>query len=321
MTTLVTGGTGFAGASLVEQLVARGHRVVAVSRTGQAGQLEGSAGARIRACDLTRPEDVSHMIDEIRPERIFHLAARTFVPDAHRDASGFLETNLMGTVHLLEAVRRHVPGCRVLVVGSAGVYGGSGQVGTQLVEEAPLRPVEPYGASKAAAELWARQASASWGLEVVCVRPFGHIGPRQSPRFVAADFARQIGRIRSGEQPPVIEVGNLEPIREFNDVSDIAAGHRAALGKGASGRVYNLCSGRGLAVRDLLSLLLQRSGVEAEIQPRPERMRPTDVPSLVGDPSRAREDLGWQVRVSLEESVDRLLERWDERGRRAESTG
>jgi GDP-4-dehydro-6-deoxy-D-mannose reductase len=164
--------------------------------------------------------------------------------------------------------------------------------------------------------MWALQAAAGGRLHIVCVRPFGHCGPRQQPRFVAPDFARQIGRIRAGEQPPVVEVGNLDPIREFNDVDDIVAGHLAALEKGTPGRVYNLCSGRGISVRALLDALLARAGVKAEVAPRRERQRPTDVPALGGDPSRSREELGWEAATPLAATLDRLLDRWGAREQR-----
>ncbi len=310
MRCLVTGGTGFAGSSLVESLHRRGDQVAVLSRSGEPGPLAGVAGVQILQGDVADAGGVEAAIRAWAPEAIYHLAARTFVPDGQADRSGFLETNFLGTVNVLAAAAAVVPGCRVLVVGSAGEYGASGGGGEPLGEDAPLRPMEPYSASKAAAELWALQEAASSRLHVVCVRPFGHVGPRQAPRFAAPAFARQIGRIRAGEQPPVVEVGNLEPVREFNDVEDIVAGHLAALEKGRPGRVYNLCSGKGVSVRDLLLALLERAGVEAEIRVCPERVRPADVPALVGDPSRSREELGWEAGTPLEATLDCLLARW-----------
>jgi GDP-4-dehydro-6-deoxy-D-mannose reductase len=314
----VTGGAGFAGSELVDLLRARGHDVHVFSRTDRPSNMQGMEGLEYTTCDLTDDASVRHSVAEISPEAILHLAARTFVPEAYADGRGFLETNLMGTANLLAAARAHRPGCRILVVGSAGEYGASGQFGAVLTEETPLRPIDPYGASKAAAELWALQEAAHADLEIVCVRPFGHIGPGQDPRFVAANFARQLGRIRAGTQPPRIEVGNLETVREFNDVADIARGHLAALEKGESGRVYNLCSGRGLSIRELLALLMERSGVAAEIASRQERLRPADVPSLVGDPSRARKELSWEVTATVADTLDRVLDRW---GARTQASG
>ncbi len=147
MSHLVTGATGFAGSSLVRLLTRQGRQVVALSRTGDPGSLQGIEGAEIRSCDLTSAEEISRQIDEVRPEAVFHLAARTFVPDSTKDAVGFIETNVVGTLRLLSAIRQHVSSCRVLVVGSAGVYGASGRDGRPLAETAPLRPMDPYGAS------------------------------------------------------------------------------------------------------------------------------------------------------------------------------
>ncbi|MFQ5670897.1 MAG: GDP-mannose 4,6-dehydratase [Acidobacteriota bacterium] len=310
MNCLVTGGTGFAGSSLVERLLRAGHRVWAGSRTGSAGHLAGVEGAEVLACDLRDPQAVARLVEQAAPERVYHLGAHTFVPAAYADRQGCLETNLMGTVHLLAAVRRIAPAARVLVVGSAGEYGASGRPGTRLAETAPLLPVDPYGASKAAAEMWALQEGAGAGFHVVCVRSFGHVGPRQSPRFVVADFARQIGRVACGEQEPRLEVGNLEAVREFNDVEDVAAGYAAILERGNRGSVYNVCSGRGLAIREMLDRLVRRSGVAVEVVESADRRRPADVPSLVGDPARTREETGWEMAAPVDGALDRVLERW-----------
>lgn len=314
MNCLVTGGTGFVGTSLVRHLVARGDRVTVVSRTGKAGPGGGMDGVEMHACDVADAEAIRNLVLAIQPEAVFHLAARTFVPDAQKDALGFVEANLLGTVHLLAAVRDHAAGCRVLMVSSAGVYGASGRDGRPLSEETPLHPLDPYAASKAAAEAWALQEHASSGLAVICVRPFGQIGPWQSERFAAASFARQLGRIRIGEQEAVIEVGNLDAIREFNDVEDVVAGHVRALERGVPGRVYNLCSGQGHTIREMLALLVAISGVKATVRQQAGRLRPADVPALVGDPTRARQDLSWETKVTLEDSAGRLLDRWGARG-------
>ncbi|MFQ5718253.1 MAG: GDP-mannose 4,6-dehydratase [Acidobacteriota bacterium] len=310
MTCLVTGGTGFAGSSLVRRLVEQGARPVVLSRTGQPGSLDGCGGFELRACDLTDAARVVAEIRDIRPDRVYHLAARTFVPDSQASPVSFLDVNLRGTVNLLAAIAEHVPQSRVLLVSSAGVYGASGRDGHPLVESDRLAPMDPYAASKAAAEMWAMQEQARRGLHLVRVRPFGHIGPHQAPRFVAASFASQLGRIRAGEQPPIIEVGNLDAVREFNDVEDIVAGHLAALEHGEPGEVYNLCSGQGHNIRELLAQLMERSGVEAEIRIRSDRLRPADVPSLVGDPARAHDVLGWRTQVPFGDCLDRLLARW-----------
>lgn len=307
MRVVVTGGTGFGGSTLVRRLAAAGHTVTSLSRGGRGSTTGAASEVRWRSCDLTTPGAAEEALAEERPEAIYHLAARTFVPDSHGDAEGFLDVNLLGTARLLAAARRVVPDCRIVHVSTPGACGVAD---VPLREDAALRPVDPYGASKAAAELWALAAHASTGQTVVAVRPFGHIGPAQESRFVAADFARQIGRIRRGEQPPVVEAGNLEAVREFNDVEDIAGGFVAAMERGTPGRVYNLCSGQGRRVGDLLAAMLERAGVAARVEPRPTRLRPVDIPALVGDPARARAELGWTTTTPFEATLDRLLQRW-----------
>ena len=161
--------------------------------------------------------------------------------------------------------------------------------------------------SKAAAEIWSRQESSRGDLEIVNVRPFGHIGPRQSTRFVAANFARQVRRILAGKQEPSIQVGNLDAVREFTDVEDMAAGYMSAMEHGRPGEVYNLCSGRGMSIRRLLEDLLACAGVDAQVVTDSERLRPADIPCLVGDPTLALDELRWQPSVSWQDTLGRML--------------
>ena len=305
MKCLVTGGAGFAGASLVERLAGAGRAVTILIRESSARALP--PGVQAIVGDITDQGRMREVVAQVKPDEIYHLAALTFVPDSFKDGDGFLRTNLMGVVYLLAAARQEAPQARVLVVSSAGVYGAAGGAADPIGEETCLRPVDPYGASKAAAEIWARQEAGRGHQAIVCVRPFGHIGPRQSPRFVAADFARQVRRIKLGEQEPRIEVGNLDAVREFTDVEDMAGGYMAAMENGRSGAVYNLCSGKGMSVRDLLKALLECAGVDAQVVTASERLRPVDIPSLVGSPDLAREELKWQPSLPWHDTLAKML--------------
>ncbi len=193
------------------------------------------------------------------------------------------------------------------MVSSAGVYGAGGDGGRLLGEGDTMRPVDPYGASKAAAEVWARQEASRTGQEIVCVRPFGHLGSRQSHRFVAANLARQLQRIQEGSQDRRLKVGNLSAVREFNNVRDIAAGCVAALDRGRSEEVYNLCSGKGMSIQALADDMCRVAGIEAECGVEKDRLRPVDIQCLVGDPEKSREALGWQPVIPWEETLAEVL--------------
>jgi GDP-4-dehydro-6-deoxy-D-mannose reductase len=303
---LVTGADGFVGRHLLVALEAAGHEIVA------AGGPEAAPPAR--ALDLRDPDAVAALVAQSAPEGIVHLAGQAFVPDAHRAPLATLDVNAAGTARLLEAVRRSAPEARVLVVSSAEVYGVQGPERMPLDETAPLRPANPYGASKAAAEAYALAWSRGYGLDVVVARPFNHLGPGQDPRFVAPGFARQLAAIAAGGAPR-LAVGNLEAQRDFLDVRDVVAAYLALLESGRRGEVYNICSGRAVAIREVLRLLISIAGVPVEVRDDPERMRPADLPLLVGDAAKLRAATGWSPRIALAQS---LRDVYDDARRRTE---
>jgi len=207
------------------------------------------------------------------PDAIVHLAGQAFVPLSVVDPLGTLAVNATGTAHVLEAAR--AVRARVLVVSSAEVYGIQRPERMPLDETAVLRPGNAYAASKVAAETYALAWHRSYGLDVVVARPFNHIGPGQDERFVVASFARQLADIAGGA-PPLLRVGNLEAQRDFLDVRDVAAAYVLLLANGRAGEVYNICSGRPVAIREVLRQLITIARVPVEIRDDPERMRSSD---------------------------------------------
>ena len=306
-TTLVTGATGFAGGHLIDLLLTNdGPPIAAWSRPGgQPAKIH--ARVRWRAVDLLKAPDVTQAISETQPTAIYHLAGAAHVGASWGRSTAHLELHVLGTHHLLEAVRMHAPACRLLVVSSGMIYRPQGH---PVGEDAPLGPVSPYALSKLAQDQLALHAAAHDGLDVVVARPFNHIGPGQSPTFAASSFAQQIAEIESGKTPPTIAVGNLDAQRDLTDVRDVAAAYAALMRDGHRGTAYNVCRGQAISMSELLDRLLAISSASVTLVKDPARLRPSDLPFLAGRADRIRTDTGWTPRVPLEQTLADLLTFW-----------
>ena len=260
--------------------------------------------------DLLDAEAVQALVRDTRPDQVLHLAALTHVPSAIADPVPTLQVNLIGTTHLIEAIRAHAPRARLLYASSADVYGRVPPEALPIGEDRPPAPLNPYSVSKAAAEMMCRQAHAAQGLDVIVARPFNHVGPGQRPEFAVSGFARSIAEVQLGRRPPELPVGNLEATRDFSHVLDVCEGYLALLERGRSGETYNLCSGRETRLRDLLDRMIERSCCRARIVQDPARMRPADQPRVAGDPSKALRDAGWRAHRPLEPLLDEMIEHW-----------
>jgi GDP-4-dehydro-6-deoxy-D-mannose reductase len=303
--TLVTGATGFAGGHLLDQLADRAPLVAWYRPDGQ--QPDPQRHLDWRPVNLLDGEDVARGIEEVAPAQIFHLAGAPQVAASFRTAVPHLLTNVIGTHHILEAVRRSGRPCRVLVASSAQVY----RVGDEpLDERAPLAPATPYGFSKLAQDRLAERAWSEDGLDVVIARPFNHAGPRQGSAFVVSSFARQIARIEAGLAPPEILVGNLEARRDMTDVRDVVGAYDLLMSSAPAGRPFNICSGRAWKIRDLLDELLNVARVRIAVVIDEARLRPVDVPVMQGDATRIRTELGWSPRIPVEQMLSDTLEWW-----------
>lgn len=301
---LVTGATGFAGSHLVE-LLSAAHEVVA---WGRAAPGEGLARlARVQQVDLLDGERVEAAIRDVRPAAVFHCAGLPQVAESWGDSAAPLAVNVFGTHRLLEALRLNRVQCRVLVTGSAHVYAPSP---VPLKETDPIGPASPYALSKLAQEALARRAAAEDGIDLVVTRSFNHTGPRQTASFVAPSIARQVASIERGLQDPTVRVGHLDAVRDIMDVRDTVRAYAAAMASGVSGAIYNVASGAGRPVHDILDGLVARARVPVRIESDPARMRPSDIPVLVGDATRLRETTGWAPRVSFDQMLDDLLAYW-----------
>lgn len=301
---LVTGAAGFAGSHLVDRLVRDGADVVAWHRPGGAPAHE-TPRTRWEAVDLLDADAVAAAIARLRPSAVYHCAGAAHVGQSWDSTEPTFAINVRGTHYLLQALERQGTGARVLVPSSAMVYASANEA---LTEEHPLVPGSPYGLSKLAQEMLARRTNGVLGVAIA--RSFNHVGPRQDPQFVASGFARRIADIEKGRCEPEIFVGNLDTRRDLTDVRDTVRAYTLILERGTPGRPYNVCSGRAIAMRHLLDLLLARARVPVEVKVDPSRYRPNDTPLLVGDPSRMHDELGWTAEIPLEQTLDDLLEYW-----------
>jgi GDP-4-dehydro-6-deoxy-D-mannose reductase len=310
---LITGVSGFVGGHVVDLLRTECPAAEVLGLDSRPGNRARALGIEVVQADLEDATSVRQALDRVRPDRIVHLAAQSSPQRSWEDPAGTLKTNLLGLLHLLEGARSLGLAPRLLVVGSAEEYGLVRPEDTPLREDHPLRPASPYAVSKVAQGYLALQYALSPGMAIVRTRTFHHTGPRRGEQFAESSFARQLAEIEAGRRPPRLEVGNLDAVRDFTDVRDVVRAYWALLEKGVPGEVYNVCSGRGVRLADLLEELVRQSGLEVEIVVDPARLRPVDVPVLVGDPARLQAATGWQPRIPLARTLRDLLDHWRER--------
>ena len=294
MKAVVTGSGGFVGRELVRHLQESGDEVMGLDHAS--------------GLDVTDPEAVRAAIGEFAPDAVYHLAAVTHVPRSWSAPLQVFRVNAEGTLNVLRACTQAGVE-RVLVVGSAEEYGAVREEDLPLAEDAPLRPLTPYGASKVAADYLALQAHLADGLGVVRVRPFNHTGPSQSDRFVIPALARRIAEAeRDGRKE--VPVGPLDPVRDFSDVADVVRAYRLLVERAEPGEVYNVCSGVGRSIAEVAEQLLNLARHPIELAPDPDLLRPVEVPRLVGRNHRLRKVTGWEPEVPFLTTLERILERW-----------
>ena len=313
----ITGIGGFAGTHLAARLLDDGHDVGGLLRERRLypGLIE-LAARHPRfdpdglACgDVADADEMMRVIAGARPDGVFHLAGIAFVPRAESDPGRALVVNVLGSRHVMAAVHRAAPAGRIVVVGSADVYGAAADTGVPIEESCALRPVSTYGLSKAAADMVAFQQWWETGLAVIRARAFNHTGPGQSADFVCSDFARQIASIERGAAPPLLRVGNLQSARDFSDVRDIVRGYAVLMERGAPGEAYNLCTGETVTIAAIVDGLRAEIGVPFEVVEESARVRRREIPRVVGSAARARA-LGWTPTIPLRQTLRDLLNYW-----------
>ncbi|MGI6152815.1 MAG: GDP-mannose 4,6-dehydratase [Christensenellaceae bacterium] len=298
MKALITGAGGFVGGYLADELICSGYEVIKTDIKGE-----------VRAADLLNFDAVKKLIDDVRPDVVFHLAGQASVKLSWSNPQLTFRLNVEGTANLLDAVRAANCKAKILLIGSGDEYGKVEEQDCPIKETQPLKPQTPYAISKQAQEEFALLYARSYDMDIVMTRSFNHTGPGQQKGFVVPDFASRIAEIEKGAEP-VIKVGNLKARRDFSDVRDIVRGYRLLAEMGKSGEIYNIGSGTAYAVKELLDHLIEISNKKIEVVEDPEKMRPVDTPLVVGDIRKIQEQTGYERHYSIEKTLEDTLDYW-----------
>jgi GDP-4-dehydro-6-deoxy-D-mannose reductase len=306
MRVLITGAGGFVGYHLAEHLKTTSDELHGTVFTGGAERCH--PVVKTHTLDLRDTDAVRELIDTVRPQRIYHLAAQAFVPRSFEAPWETLQNNIFSQLNVIKACVDQKRDPRILIVSSAEIYGPVTPDELPLTEQAALRPTSPYSVSKITQDMLALQYHLSHQLPIMRARPFNHIGPGQSDRFVAPAFALQVARIEAGQQEPVMRVGDLSARRDFTDVRDIVRAYAMILEHGQPGDVYNVASGQARSIQSLLDGLLAMTKTPITVETDPERLRPVSVPVLQGSCDHLHQTTGWKPQISFEQTLRDVLD-------------
>ena len=305
---LVTGSGGFVGGYITDLLERAGYETWGVDRAPGLPQYRGS---KYIARDLQEKSSVDDVLRQARPRYIVHLAAQSSAGMSFSKPHETIANNIMSALHILEFLRTSELEARLLVAGSADVYGPVAREDLPLRETMPANPNNPYALSKTVQEQCCTLYAGVYGVDVVSTRSFNHTGAGRPDTFVLSSFAKQIIEIKKGSREPVVEVGDLEVRRDFSDVRDVVRAYLLLLEKGRAGEVYNVCSGSSRSLREVLEKLIELAGVHVEIRVADDRLRPADMEELRGDYSKLEADTGWRPEIPFEDTLVSLLDYWD----------
>ena len=309
-TAFITGAEGFVGTHLSRFLQAKGWQVVGGYLSHAGHSFPQLPSLQFVQCDLRNGQRVAQVINEFQPTYIFHLGAQSLPTVSWADPVATFESNIMGSLHLFEAVRYMRRSPVVVSACSSAEYGRVPPSAIPVSEVQSLAPLHPYGISKVCLDLLGRQYFLDYKIPAVNVRLFNTTGPGKT-NDAPSDFVRQLVRIKKGLQPPVIEVGNLKPRRAFLDVNDAVQGFYLAALKGRPGESYNLCATTAHEVGKLLRMAIELAGVKAEVRPVDRLMRPSDEKLIFGSTQKIRRHTGWKPTRSVQQTLTSMLEYWD----------
>lgn len=310
---LITGITGFAGSFLAEHLLSLGEYEISGTFLTE-DSLKNVAHVQERLdlvkVNLMDRDAVFALISQKKPEYIFHLAALASPGKSFDAPVETFTNNIAAQINLLEAVRKEQLSPRMLIVSSAEMYGLVKNEDLPIDEDTPLNPTNPYAVSKIAQDYLGLQYSLSYGMDIIRVRPFNHVGPRQALSFAFSDFAKRIVAIEKGLTPPVLKVGNLDAKRDFTDVRDMVRAYAVVIEKGEKGDVYNIGSGVSHAMREIVEIMHGKAKVPFAIEQDNALMRPSDNPELLCDNTKLKELTGWEAQIPLEQTIEDILDYW-----------
>ncbi|OXM14219.1 GDP-mannose 4,6-dehydratase [Paenibacillus herberti] len=316
MKALITGITGFVGSYLLDELLVRmDWKIWGAVRTAPLSPLVNNNSLKLVQVDFQNEDDILKCINEIKPHYIFHLAGQSNVRLSWEDKRQTFDINMMNALNLLEAIRKSdvANTVRLLTIGSSEEYGFVKPELLPINEETALNPQNPYGISKAAISMLVKQYHKAYGLNVIHVRPFNHIGPGQKRGFVTSDFAYQVAAMEAGKMDQTFRVGNLVSKRDFLDVRDIVKAYLELIMHGQGGEVYNVCLGEATSIQEILDFFVAEASVKINIETAAELIRPVDIPLYIGDNKKIFEATSWRPQYSLEKSLTDILKHWRER--------
>lgn len=305
---LIIGGAGFVGQYLADYLQ-KGCGYTVCS-TKMKHEVLPDAEYEVKDMDLLVKEEVESVISEFAPDYIFHLAAQSSVAVSWSNPQLTVDVNIKGTIQLLDVLKEAEYAGRVLLIGSGEEYGRIQPDEVPIVEDTVLRPGNIYAATKSCQNMIAGIYAKAYDLNLIMVRAFNHVGPKQSPQFVVSDFCKQVVEVELGLREPVIHVGNLKAERDFTDVRDVVAAYECLVRLGVSGETYNVGSGTAYSIEAILNEIIALSGREIWVEVEKERLRPIDVPLIVADITKIQKQTGWKREISLEQTLRDTLDYW-----------
>ena len=308
MKALVVGGGGFVGPYLVRHLKDELGYEVTVTKTEK--ETLAMDGAVVKNLDILDKNQISELLNEEKPDYLFHLAAQSSVAYSWKNPTLTVDVNIKGCVNLLEAVKDADEKPRVLLIGSGEEYGHIKKDECPIIEDNVLRPGNIYAATKSCQNMLGKIYSDAYGLDIMMVRAFNHIGPNQTPVFVVADFCKQVADIEKGKQEPVIYVGNLSAKRDFTDVWDVVKAYALLVKGGKRGETYNVGRGHAVAIEDILKEIVSMSDKDIEVKVDEKKLRPVDVPIIEPDIEKIKKEVGWEPVIELRQTLEETLEYW-----------
>ena len=308
MRALIIGAAGFVGHHLIHYL--RDELCWPVAATKLSGETLDEPDVQVFNLDILQPEQLSDTLKAVQPDCIFHLAAQSSVALSWKKPGLTVDINIKGTLNLLEAVRTLKKRPRVLLIGSGEEYGAIRPEETPVKEGIVLRPGNIYAATKACQNMLGKIYADAYGVDIILIRAFNHMGPGQAPMFVVADFCRQVARIEKGLQEPVLRVGNLSAKRDFTDVRDVVRAYALLAQHGKSGETYNVGSGQAVAISDILERICAFSSADISVKTDESRLRPVDIPVIEADITRLNRDTGWVPQIPFDISIQEVLAYW-----------